>query len=566
MDDAAYIEWYDRLVKDAWPEGFPDEDNAREFPDRPCVIYYGSELSYGLLDELSDRFAAFLASRGLTKGDRVAVHLFNSPQFYIVFYGILKLGCIHVPVNPMFKEAELSYELEDADPRILVTMDMLYPVVAELRRQTEIREIVVTRFTDFLPKEPALPLPELMQAPSRECPGAVELLSALAENGPELPDVEISLDDIATINYTGGTTGMPKGCLHTHWDMVYTGTSSQFSFFEPGKSMMETHPDDFGLVFAPLFWIAGQLSLIIPVLSGGTTVLLSRWDPATVLTAIEKYGVAHISGTVDTMVELMDHPDVKVRDLSSLKTTLVSSFIKKLNVDYRGRWQELTGVTMREASYGMTETHTMDCFTQAMQEGDMDLESQPVFVGLPVPGTRFKIVDFDTGELKHLGEEGEIVMSTPALMKGYWNAPAKTAEQIRDGWFHTGDIGSIDERGFLHYLGRSKEMLKVKGMSVFPVEVENLLGRHPAVLGSAVSGRTDTERGEVPVAFVQLLPEYSDSVTAEEIGAWCRDNMAVYKVPEVVIVDGFPLTETGKVQKEVLRERHPAAFEDGGAR
>jgi acyl-CoA synthetase (AMP-forming)/AMP-acid ligase II len=580
MNDQEYIEWYDRLVKSAWPEGFPDEpeyrlgkvplteylrDNARENPDRPILIYYGSEITYQQLDELSDRFAAFLASRGLEKGDRVGVFLFNCPQFYIVFFGILKLGCIHVPVNPMFKEHEYLYEMGDADPRILVAMDILYPMVSKTREQTGLREVVVTRFADFLPKEPALPLPDLLETPPVDCPGAVDLMAALAEHGPDYPEVEISLDDIATINYTGGTTGMPKGCLHSHWDMIYSGTTIQFSFFDPDNPSADPDPDQLGLAFAPLFWIAGQLSLIVPVLVGGTTVLLSRWDPATVLKAIEKYSIAHISGTVDTIVELMEHPDFGTYDLSSLRSTLVSSFVKKLNLDYRRRWQELTGVTMRESSYGMTETHTVDCFTLGMQDDDMDLKSQPVFVGLPVPGTRFKIVDFDTHELKPVGEEGEIMISTPSLMKGYWNAPDKTAEHIKEGWFHTGDIGLIDERGYLHFLGRSKEMLKVKGMAVFPVEIENLIGRHPAIEGSAVMGRPDPERGEVPVAFVKLLPERAGSVTADEIASWCRDNMAVYKLPEIVLVDEFPLTETGKVQKVVLRDQFADIFEVPGA-
>ncbi len=576
MNDQEYIAWYDALIAKAWPEGFPSEPtfrlgkiplteylraNARNDPDRPAVIYYGYEMTYRELDEASDRLAAFLASRGLVKGDRAAVHLFNCPQFYVAFYGILKLGCIHVPVNPMFREAELLYEIEDADPKVLLTMDLLYPLVAKTGVAERLEAVVVTRFADFLPEKPTLPLPDLLQGPRVECPGTIELTSVLREHTPDTPEVSISLDDLATINYTGGTTGMPKGCLHTHWDMVYTGTSIQYSFFDPDSSSTEPDPDQLGLAFAPLFWIAGQLSLIVPVLAGGTTVLLSRWDPTTVLEAIRKYRIAHISGTVDTMVELMEHPHIDRYDLSSLKSTLVSSFVKKLNLDYRRRWKELTGVTMRESSYGMTETHTMDCFTLGMQDDDMDLRSQPVFVGLPVPGTRFKIVDFATRELKPRGEQGEILISTPSLMKGYWRAPEKTAEQIRDGWFATGDIGMIDERGYLHYLGRSKEMLKVKGMSVFPVEIENLLGRHPAILGSAVLGRPDPERGEVPVAFVLLKPERAGSVTADEIAAWCRDNMAVYKVPEVHLVDAFPLTETGKVQKEVLRGMHPAAFQ-----
>jgi len=572
MNEREYIEWYDGLIEQAWPEGFPREAEfqrgqiplteylkaqARETPEKPCIIYYGYELSFRQLDDLSSRFATFLASRGLKKGDRVAVFLGNCPQFFICFYGILKLGCIHVPVNPMFREQEYLYEINDTDPQLIVTLDLLYPMVAESRDQTAIRDVVVTHFADFLPREPTLPLPPMLQSPPQECPEAIELTDVLNDHGPDYPETEISLGDIATINYTGGTTGMPKGCIHTHWNLLYTATAFRVNFFRRGE---EPNPDDTSLLFIPSFWIAGQCGLLGPVVSGNTTIYLARWDATTVLQAIERYRIAGISGTVDTIVELMEHPDFSRHDLSSLKNTFAMSFIKKLNLEYRRRWKELTGVTMRESSYGMTETHTCDCFTAGMQDNDMDLKSKPVFVGLPVPGTRFKITDFGSGELAPPGEEGEIVINTPSLMKGYWNDPQKSAEQIQDGWLHTGDIGMIDERGYLHYLGRTKEMLKVKGMSVFPVEIENLLGRHPAIEGSAVLGRPDPERGEVPVAFVKLRPEHVGSISAEEIEAWCRDNMAVYKVPEVRFIDEFPLTDTGKVRKEVLREQHAPLF------
>ena len=563
LDEREYLATVAGLVEQAWPAGVPRQVRyplgeipvtehlrhaARATPDKAGVVYYGYRLTYAQLDEASDRFAAFLEARGLVRGDRVAVLLYNCPQYFIVFYGILKLGCVHVPVNPMFKQHELRYQLVDADPRVLVTMDRLHPLVEAVREKTNLEAVVVTRFTDYLPSAPSLPLPKLLQEPPRACPGALELPALLANHGPDFTRPAPNLDDLASINYTGGTTGMPKGCMHTQRNMLHACTAGRVVYLRPGAS-----PGDVRTVsYVPSFWISGQLRLVDTVLTGSTLIYFARWDAEAVLQAIERYRVTHLSGPLDTIVELMERPDAARRDLSSLEVTSCTSFVKKLNLDYRRRWRALTGITLHESSFGMTETHTWDTFTMGMQADDLDLKSTPIFVGLPTAGTRYKIVDRDSGRLAPLGEEGEIVVSSPSLMKGYWRDPEKSAEQIRDGWFRTGDVGMIDDRGYLHYLGRDKEMLKVKGMNVYPFEVESLLGHHPAIAGSAVVGRADRERGEVPVAFVKLAPGY-EATTADELGTWCRANMATYKLPEIRIVEEFPLTEVGKVSKVRLR-------------
>jgi long-chain acyl-CoA synthetase len=321
------------------------------------------------------------------------------------------------------------------------------------------------------------------------------------------------------------------------------------------------------MTFYPLFWIAGENGgLIYPIFGGIPVVLLARWDPIAVLTAIERYKVTNLGMLVDSAVELMDHPRFGEFDLSSLRQTRVSSFVKKLNLDYRRRWKELTGTVMAESAWGMTETHTSDTFTGGMQDDDFDLKQQPIFVGLPVRGTEIKICDFETGEVKPLGEEGEICCRSPSLLKGYWNKPEATAEALRNGWLHSGDIGVLDEQGYLHFLGRRKEMLKVKGMSVFPAEIEALLGQHPAVLGSGVVGVPDPERGQAPVAFVRLQPEARGAITEAELEAWCRRAMAVYKVPRIIFVDTLPLTATGKVKKQELLDLPQAQVLLTGAR
>ena len=561
LNEKDFLEQVHALWRKAWPKDTPREPQyphgevalseylrawARRQPDHPAVIFYGHTLTYADLDRQSDRFAALLMSKGVGKGDRVAVFMPNCPQFHIVFFGILKLGAVHVPVSPLSRAFELAYELNDTDAEVIVAQDQLIGTVDQVKGETRLREVIVTSLADVIPAAPTIPVPDSLRVPRIEAPGATDLMPALAAMGDVAPLPPAGLDDVAALNYTGGTTGMPKGCVHTQCDMVYTAAANH------GIGLTSNENSVF-LSFFPEFWIAGEnLGLIFPLFSGATLVLLARWDAVGVLAAIETYKVSIMAMPVDGAVEMMDHPRFKEFDLSSLSQVRVVSFVKKLNAGYRQRWKELTGTILAESAWGMTETHTSNTFTTGFQDNDFDLNSQPIFVGLPVPGAEFKITDFETGDLLPIGSEGEIRVRTPALLKGYWNKPEATAECLVDGWLRTGDIGLIDTDGFIHFLGRRKEMLKVKGMSVFPPEIEALLGQHPAVLGSGVVGREDPGKGQVPVAFIQLKPEAIGTVTPADIQAWCKERMAVYKVPEVRIIDALPMTATGKVKKQEL--------------
>jgi acyl-CoA synthetase (AMP-forming)/AMP-acid ligase II len=559
--EATYLDHLRTLWRQRWPKGVPDapcyplgkipltehlREWARRTPDKPTVIFYGREVTYAELDRLSDRFAAWLARHGVQRGDRIAVFLPNCPQFLIAFFGILKSGCVHVPVNPLFKEHELAYELNDTGAKVIVALDQLFGLVRAVKPRTSLTTVLVTSFVEMLPPEPTIPVPLGVRQPKTECLDAIDFLPAIAAIDAPCPSVAVGLDDIAALNYTGGTTGMPKGCVHTQRDMIYTAATGCAAGFALG-------PDAVCLNFVPVFWIAGEdIGIIFPIFSGATCVLLARWDPAAFMAAVERYRVTFVYLLVDNAVEVMDHPDAGRYDMRSLAQVRVSSFVKKLNVEYRQRWRLLTGTTMIEAAWGMTETHTCDTFTTGMQDDDQDLKSQPIFVGLPMPGTEFKICDFETGALVPLDQEGEICLRSPSLLKGYWNKEEASAAALRYGWLHTGDIGMIDHEGYLHFLGRRKEMLKVKGMSIFPAEIEALLGQHPAIVGSAVIGRPDEERGQVPVAFVRIDERQCASLTAAELTAWCRNNMATYKVPEIRIVEELPVTATGKVKKDEL--------------
>ncbi|QFG27583.1 AMP-binding protein [Actinomadura sp. WMMB 499] len=547
-----------RRQEAAWPAEMPRETryplgeravtdylraHAERDPGHPAIVFYGRVLTYGDLDELSDRFGGWLEARGVRPGDRVGVCLPNCPQFVIAMLGILKLGAVHVPVNPMFREQELRHELADAGVEVLVVQDTVAPLVENVRDGTAVRETLVTAVSDMLPDRPDLPLPRSWTAPGPDAPpsGWAEV-----ERSVRLGRRPADLDAPAALNYTGGTTGLPKGCVHTQRHMLYTAAGSAAGWGVTG-------PSDVLIIYTPIFWISGENSgVLVPLLTGSTTVLMGRWDPAAVLDAVGRYGATAMSGTVDNYVELMDHPTFSGRDLSTLRHVRAMSFVRKLTPDVRDRWRRAVGAhsVLREGSYGMTESHTSDTFTRGFQEGDADLRSEPVFCGLPVPGTEFMVVDPETGAPRPIGEAGEIWLRTPSALTGYWRAPEATADVLRDGWLRTGDNGRVDGRGCLSYLGRRKEMIKVNGMSVFPAEVESLLGRHPGVRAVAVVPVDDPATGQLPLAHVR--PEPDAGLDAASLTAWAREQMAPYKVPRIRIVDELPMTATGKIKKSEL--------------
>ena len=559
MDEQHYLAQLADLQAAAWPPGVPRTPHyphgeqplseylrawARQQPEAIALDFYGHSLSWAELDRLSDRCAALLAELGVQPGDRVALFMPNCPQLHIAFYGLLKCGAVYAPVSPLSKALELSYQLKDSGARVILCFDQLLPVVRAVREDCALRHILATSLSELRPEQPSIPLPDLLLAPQVSGDDFIDFYPALAACTAPAPTHRPQLDDLAALNYTGGTTGLPKGCMHSHRDMLYTCAS-----FIP--TALGLTPGDTLLNFLPEFWIAGEnAGLLFPVFSGCRLVLLARWDAPAFMAAVQHYRVSHCGLLVDSAAEVLDHPQVADYDLRSLQRTGSISFIKKLTREYRARWRALTGCNLFEFSFGMTETHTCDTFTWGLQEDDFDLTSAPTFVGLPVPGTQFKVCDFATGELLPLGSEGELCLRSPALMHGYWQRPEESAAALRDGWLHTGDLGQITEQGFIRYLGRRKEMLKVNGMSVFPSELEALLGQHPALLASAVIGRPDAQRGQQPVAFVVLKPGSAED--AASLSAWCREAMAIYKVPEIRVVAALPMTATGKVKKNEL--------------
>lgn len=522
--------------------------DAEEFPDRVAINFFGKEVTYKELDTLSDRFATALADMGVNKGDRVALFMENCPQYVISHYGIHKAGATVVPCSPMFKEWELEYELGDSGAETIVSLDHLCPIVKNVKGNTKLRNIIVTSYWDYLPQTPTLPLHPSMELEKETFPDTVEFLELMAKYEPYPPKVEIELkEDLALLQYTAGTTGLPKGAMLTHYNALFkTATSGQLMSLILGEKLT-------ALVVMPICHIAGMLvGVNVPIYIGGTTVMLPRFHLEAFVKAVDMYKCNVTYTAVPMAVVIMEYPDIVKYDLTSLSATLCSSFGMVLTDEISERWGKLTGAALSEASYGLTEDHTADT---------VKLPGAPArSVGLPTFDTEIKIVDFETGTKEVAPEEeGEILVRGPGVFKGYWNRPEATAEALKGGWLHTGDIGKIDKDGWFYFIGRIKDMLKCSGYSVFPEEVEDFLRRHPAVANAAVIGIPDPYRGESVKAFVVLKPEYRGKVTEEEIINWSKERMAAYKYPRAVeFRDELPVSGVGKVLKRVLKEESEA--------
>ncbi len=540
----------------SWPPGVPTEAQyplgkvplaeylkmrAQEHPDKPVIIFYGRTVTYRELDEASNCLANYLLQQGVKKGDRVALFLLNCPQYHIAHYAAWKIGAVVAPCSPLFKEMELEYELNDAGVETLVTLDILFPVAQKVLANTAVKRVIITNLNDYLPEEPSLPITDVMKIKKSQIPGTIDLMDIVANGDKRPPDVKVELDDLALLQYTGGTTGLPKGAMLTQFSALFKSATAW-------ANARVVDSNSIVLAIAPIFHIAGMLvGVDAPILAGATVVLLVGFDPETAMMAIEKYKINYFTGTVPMNVAIMNHPNLGKYDLSSLRLTLTMSFGITLTEEIAKQWAEVTkGGILVEASYGLSETHTFDTFVplHKIKYG---------VCGIPNAETDIRIFDFDdrTRELP-IGQEGEIAVKGPANFKGYWNKPEATAETLIDGWVFTGDVGRFDEDGYLIFLGRRKEMIKVSGFSVFLEEVELLLCKHPAVGQAAVIPKPDPHKGEVIKAFIILKPGVS--ATAEEIQAWAKENMSSYKVPaEIVFTDSFPMSGAGKVLRRLLQ-------------
>jgi long-chain acyl-CoA synthetase len=517
--------------------------HAREQPDKAAYVWYGRAISFAELDRTSDAFAARLAQLGVKKGEPVALFMNNCPQYMMAHYGIQKLGAIVCPCGPLFKEHELRYQLEDLKARVIVAAQPLLPVVDKVRADTAIEHVFVVRYADLLPEAPCVDVPVELLAMKRETPplpaGCEDFLAA-AGSGAAAPRVDIDLDDVALMTYTSGTTGMPKGAMLTYRNALFKTAAAVHCNGLKREDML--------LAIAPLYHIAGMvMGVDVPIYSGATTVLLYRFDPLSTLQAIARHRVTCWYSIAPMNVACMQLPNARDFDLSSLSMNSVTSFGITFTETLARQWREFApNCRSYESGYGLSETHTVDTYmpVEAIRWGTH---------GKPIPGNEIRILDPETGAERPAGQQGEIVLRSAGAFKGYWNKPEATAKTLRDGWVHTGDMGSLDADGYLTFTGRFKEMIKVSGYAVFPEQVESILVKHPAVAQAAVIGAPDPTKGEVIRAFIVRKPGHS--LDAEALIAWARDNMSAYKAPrDVRFIDQLPATGAGKVLRRLLKD------------
>lgn len=543
-----------------WPAGLPKAlpfpatsvfDNLRvsatRYPDKPLAWFYDSRLGYGRTLREAEALAGYLQQRcGVQRGDRVLLFMQNSPQFIVGFYAILRADAMVVPVNPMNLTEELRHYVEDSEARTALCGQELYAQLAPLLGQG-LERIVVATYSDYLEQPTELPVPEAVAAPRHALvdAGAVAWADALAAGlrpGPH----RAGPDDACVMPYTSGTTGRPKGCVHTHATVISTIVIM--------THWGGAHQDATLLCTLPLFHVTGmQGSMNAPIYSGASVVLMTRWDRHTAARLIERHRVDGWTNISTMAIDFLANPDLGRYDLSSLRR--IGGGGAAMPGPVAQRLKTITGLDYIEG-YGLSETI-------APTHINPDARPKKQCLGIPVCNTDARVIDPDT--LAELGPHkiGEIVCSGPQIFKGYWKNPEATqacfVELDGKPFFRTGDLGRYDEDGYFFIVDRLKRMINASGYKVWPAEVEAIMYGHPEVQEACVIGSRDPHRGETVKALVVLKADSRGRVSPEEIIGWCRSHMAAYKIPRLVeFVDSLPKSATGKIQWRMLQEQESA--------
>jgi fatty-acyl-CoA synthase len=523
------------------------EVSAARYPDRAASVFYDSRLTYAQFRAQAEALAGFLQQRcGVGRGDRVLLDMQNSPQFMLAFYAILRADAVVVPVSPMNVTEELEHYVADSGARVALAAQDVFGQFSPLLGNG-LDHLIVATYSDYLTAPTALEVPPVLRAPfePHRAPGVVAWRDALAAACvPSAPLAQA--DDLCAILYTSGTTGKPKGCMHTHQTLMCTAV---------GGALWEgMRPHSVILGTAPMFHVTGmQHTLNAGLYVGATIALLPRWNPAAAAYMIERYRVTHWANVPTMVVDLLAHPDTAGCNLSSLENVFGGG--ASMPEPVAQKLFELTGVRYMEA-YGMTET-----ISQTHMNPPTELRKQ--CLGIPTFDTESMVVNPDTLQPLPPGETGEIVSRGPQLFKGYWNNPSATEATLCtiDGrrWLRTGDLGRMDADGFFYIADRLKRMINAAGFKVWPAELEATLYKHPQVKEVAIVSAPDERRGETVKAYV-VLREGVTGLTEASLIAWCREHMAAYKVPrQVEFIDALPRSGTGKIQWRTLQEREWAA-------
>jgi long-chain acyl-CoA synthetase len=517
------------------------EHTVQRAADRLAIGYFGAELTWAEVDRLSDALAVGLQELGVAAGDRVGLYLQNVPAFVIAMVAAWKAGAIMVSVNPMYKAREVKEILDDSGATALVALDTLYAdVAAEVVPDTSVKAVVTTSPLDFAPEGTQA----LEQIERRRSEGTHDLLELTkAHDGTEPKPVDLGPDDVAFLTYTSGTTGPPKGAMNTHRNVVFNA--------QVYRDWMRLGADDSNFAAAPLFHITGLIGHVaLSMLAPMPLILFHRFEPGLALETAERYKPTFTIAAITAFIALLNHPDSKTRDLSSLKTVYSGGApIPSATVE---AFEERFGAYIHNI-YGLTETTSPSHAVPLDRRAPVDEGSGALSVGVPVFNTVVRIVGEDGEELPP-GEVGEFVTSGPMVVPGYWEKPEETEHALPGGALKTGDVGFMDADGWFYLVDRKKDQINASGYKVWPREVEDVLYGHPAVREAAVVGVPDEYRGETVKAFVSL--KEGESAGADELIAFCKERMAAYKYPrQVEIIDEVPKTATGKILRRELREQ-----------
>jgi long-chain acyl-CoA synthetase len=526
------------------------------YPSQTAIIYYGTRLSYAQLSSLANRFATGLQKLGIGGGDRVALALPNIPQYPIAFFGALRAGAVVVPTNPLYTEREMQHQLADAGARAIVMLDDFYPVVRAVRAATSLEHVVLTHPADYLPpvlhtlyplsqRNARHPGPRLTERERHEDPALhamSEMLHAHGRKGIEvfnLP-VQASGEDLAVLQYTGGTTGLAKGAMLTHRNLL--ANAMQTRYWTPRARTA----GEITLCAAPFFHAYGlTVGMNLSILAAATMVLLPRFKPADVVKAIRQYRPTLFPGIPTMYLAIMREAGKHTEQLSSIRYCI--SGAAPLPAKVQEDFEAITHSKLVEG-YGLSEagpvTHC-NPLTEHNRHGS---------IGLPLPNVEAAILDQQSGAPLPAGEIGEIVVKGPNIMRGYWQREAESAATFSAGWMHTGDLGMMDADGFFFMKERAKDLIIASGLNIYPREVEEVLFQHPAVAEAAVVGVADAYRGETVAAFIVLKPGHAPSeATRRAILAFSEQNLARYKIPTVLVFRAnLPKSLIGKVLRREL--------------
>jgi fatty-acyl-CoA synthase len=520
---------------------------ALRFPRKPFVIFYDTVITFRRFQDETERVAAWLQQRcGVRKGDRVLLYLQNSVQFMVAYYAILRADAVVVPVNPMNLTGELRHCVADSGARIALCAQELLPRLQPLLDEG-LQRIVVATYSDYLEAPTDLALPDFVAAPRQElddarCTPWAELLAAALVPGP----IEAGPDDLAVMPYTSGTTGQPRGCMHTHRSTMYNAVA--------GGVWGQINQGAVGLAVLPMFHVTGmQANLNGTIFNASTVVLLPRWDRDAAARCVDKHRITGLALITAMVIDFMSNPRLGEYDLRSLRR--ISGGGAAMPRAVAQALEQRLGLKYGEG-YGLSET-------MAATHGNPPDRPKAQCLGMPLFDVDARVVDPATLQELPQGQTGEIIVHGPQLMQGYWNRPEATAEafvQI-DGkrFLRTGDLAYVDEEGYFFFVDRLKRMINAAGFKVWPAEVEALLYQHPAIQEACVIAAQDPRRGETVKAVIVLRPTSVGQVTEQEIAEWAHAQMAAYKAPRIVqFVDQLPKSGTGKVMWRLLQERERA--------